>query len=283
MIGKFRFVHSFGHYVFEKYNPLFEGGKVFDDTQRINKDDVDRTIGDIKKRLFPALGLNDENTFKVGSAGHTETSGDIDFGVIGKNLEELKGTMELKFPENKTNFLKGLEVLSIEWPINGSEKYGMVQVDFVPVYNRAWTEFVYRYPEGSAYKSAHRNWLIMAILSTIKENEEFDENDQPISYDGVSMNLNKGMFSITKNYRGKTKILKHGQVEDKELVTDDPDKFVSYVFGRGITPDDVKTFEDCWHIINTSDFKWAEKIEDIKQNLKKFLSRVNLEVPKELD
>lgn len=286
-IGRFRYVKSFGVYVFEKYNPmaLLEGGKVFDDTQKINKDDVDRTIEDIKERLFRPLGLKiGENVIKVGSAGHAEVSGDIDFGVIDKNLEELKDTLELKFPDNKVNYLKGLEVLSIEWPINAdSDKYGMVQVDMIPVYNKAWTEFVYRYPEGSAYKSAHRNWLMMAILSTIKENVEQDENEVPISYDGVMMNLNKGMFSITKNYQGKTKILKHGETIKEELVTNDPDKFVRYVFGQDYTPDDVKTFEDCWHIITESDFKWHDKLEEIKENLKKFLNRVNLEIPKELE
>ena len=283
MIGRFRYVQSFGHYVFERYNPLFEGGNVFDNVNKINKEDVDATINDIKDRLFPSLGLEfDKNVISIGSAGHADVSGDIDFGVIGKDLQELYATLQSKFPQHKSNVMKGLEVLSTEWPIRGDEK-NLVQVDFIPVYDRAWTEFVYRYPEGSDYKSAHRNWVMMAILSTIKDNVEQDEDDQPLSYEGYTMNLNKGLFSIKKDYHGKTKILKHGQIVEEKLVTTDPDKFVKFVFGDSYGPEDVRTFEDCWHIIGKSDFKWRDKISEIKENLKKFLDRVELPIPKELE
>lgn len=276
-------IKSFNQFVFESFDPINEGGKVFDDASKIRKENVDATIKDIEENLFPSLGLSlDKNVIKLGSAGHADLSGDIDFGVIGIPLEDLHETMKVKFPDKEINFMKGLEVLSTTWPIKGGD--GEVQVDLIPVYDKEWTKFVYGYPEGSKYKSAHRNWLFMAVLSAIKENVERDaDTDEPVAYDGFMMNLNKGLFAIKKNYQGKTKILKHGQIVEEKLITMDPDKFVKFVFGKEYGQKDVETFEDCLHIINKSEFKWQDNIEDIKKNLKKFLDRVKLPIPKELD
>jgi hypothetical protein len=58
---------------------------------------------------------------------------------------------------------------------------------------------------------------------------------------------------------------------------------VKFIFGEGVRPEDVETFEDCMHIMNKSGFKWQDKIDDIKKNLKKFLEKVELQIPKELD
>jgi len=276
-------IKNFEQYIFESYSPLNEGGRVFgDDTRKINKDEVAGTISDIEERLFPSVGLNSKNIIKVGSAGHADVSGDIDFGVVGKDLEILKGILEMKFPNNKINFIKGLEVLSIEWPIGKDKKNGKVQVDFFPVYDKNWSAFIYKYPTDSKYKSAHRNWLFMAVLSTIKTDIEKAETGEELSYDGYMMNLNKGLFSIKKDYQGKTKILKHGEIVEEKLVTTDPNKFVEFIFGKGYKPEDVRTFEACWHIINKKDFKWHDNLGEIKKNLKKFLERVKLPIPKQL-
>ena len=277
-------IKSFEQYVFESFDPINEGGKVFDEATKIRKEDVDGTIKDIEENLFSSLGLElGKNVIRLGSAGHADLSGDIDFGVIGIPLENLHETVKVKFPKHEINFMKGLEVLSITWPIKGQDE-SLVQVDLIPVYNKDWTEFVYRYPEGSKYKSAHRNWMFMSILSAIRLNVERDpETDEPVTFDGYMMNLNKGLFSIKKDYHGKTKILKHGQIVEEKLITMDPDKFVKFVFGENYWPKDVETFEDCLHITKKSDFKWSDEIDDIKKNLRKFLDRVKLPIPKELD
>jgi hypothetical protein len=259
-----------------------EGGKVFDeDTRKIKKEEVGATMVDIEKNLFPSIGLDlKDNVIKIGSAGHADVSGDIDFGVVGRDLDEIHETLSKKFPDRKTNFIKGLEVLSIEWPIAGTKD--LVQVDFIPVYDRDWTEFIYKYPEGSKYKSAHRNWLLMSILSVIRNNEKNAEGGEPLSYDGFMLNLNKGLFSMTKNYQGKTKVLKHGEIDSEELVTTKPKKFVDFVFGPYFEPKNVSTFENCWKIINDKHFRWFDKLDDIKKNFVKFLERAGLEIPEEV-
>lgn len=135
----------------------------------------------------------------------------------------------------------------------------------------------------SKYKSATRNWLFMAILSSIKNNVKKDDDGNILSYDGYFMNLNKGLFSIKKDYHGKTKILKHGQTVEEKLITIDPTEFVEFVFGKGYRPDDVVTFESAYSIMENSDFKWRKNIDLIKKNLKKFLERASLKVPTEIE
>jgi len=272
-------IKRFNQFVFESFSSVNEGGKVFDDTKKIKLEYVDATIKDIEEKLLSPLGLRlGKNAIKLGSAGHADVSGDIDFGVIGKDLDELYDTLKMKFPRNETNFIKGLEVLSTSWPISGDK--GLVQVDMIPVYNKKWTEFIYKYPEGSKYKSAHRNWLMMAVLSAIRENEIKDPNtDEVLSYDGFLLNLNKGLFSMKKDYHGKTKTLKHGNIVEEKLKTIDPIELVHFVFGKRYKLEDVETFEKAYSIINREDFKWRNNKKTIKENLKKFLIRADLKLP----
>lgn len=272
-------IKRFNQFVFENLN---EGGKIFPDTSKINKEDVDATVKDINDNLLSTLGLElGKTVIRIGSAGHKDVSGDIDLGLIGIDLEKAHSILVDKFPDNEINFIKGLEVLSIAWPIHGSND--LVQVDMMPVYHKEWTEFVYGFPEGSKYKSAHRNWLFMAILASIKNNVKTDDSGEELSYDGYMMNLNKGLYSIKKDYHGKTKILKHGQIIEEKFITANPDKFVKFVFGNEYRPDDVRTFEESWSITKKSDFKWHDKLDVIVENLKKFLDRVELPIPKEIE
>lgn len=278
-------IKLFNQFILESFNPLNEGGKIFDSTTTIRLEEVDPTIKDLEEHFLSKLGLEiGKNVIRIGSAGHTDISGDIDFGIVGIPIEDLHKTVVDKFPDTEVNFMKGLEVLSIVWPIANDVDDDFVQVDMMPVYHKEWSEFVYKFPKDSKYKSAHRNWLMMAILSTIKKNVESDpETGKELEYDGYMMNLNKGFYSMKKDYHGKTKILKHGETVDEKLITTDPEKFVKFVFGKRYKPEDVRTFEDCMHIINKSDFKWKHKVHEIKKNLKKFLERVSLIIPKELE
>jgi hypothetical protein len=270
---------------FRQFNEslLLEGGNVFFGTRKILKSSVEPTVDDIADRLFAKVGLAlGKNAIRIGSAGKADVSGDIDFGVEGMDLKELRSKICSEIPSVKTNMLDGLEVLSVKWPIEGT--HSMVQVDFVPVYSRKWSEFVYKYPDGSKYKSAHRNWLIMSILSSIRSNVEYDpETKEPVEYDGYIMNLNKGLFSMRKDYHGKTKILKHGVLTDEKLITSDPDEFVKFVFGAEYKPEDVGTFESAVRIVEKPDFKWHDNLEDIVENLEKFLDRAGLAIPTELE
>ena len=267
----------FNQYINENY--LLEGGNAVHDTNRISIDDVPFTIDDIYKNMFPLLGIKKSDTIRLGSSGHSETSGDIDFGIMNTDLSVLHDKFLKVFSSEESHFMKGIEVLSVTWPINKSSK--KVQVDFLPVYDKKWTEFIYNYPDKSKYKSAHRNWLLMAILSSIKDNIKKDENDNILSYDGYILNLNKGLFSMHKSYVGKTKVLKHGTIENEEHITSDPKEFLNLVFNKDVFEKDIKTFEDCWKLIHSNNFRWIKKLSAIKEKLLEFLNRAELKIPDE--
>ena len=103
-----------------------------------------------------------------------ETSTKI-YELLSEKLPEALGfDPELKL-------MKGLKIVSVGWPIEGDPERGIVQLDLISVSNMEWAEFIYYSPDykmgESKYKSAHRNWLLAAILSARREILSKDEND----------------------------------------------------------------------------------------------------------
>jgi hypothetical protein len=54
------------------------------------------------------------------------------------------------------------------------------------------------------------------------------------------------------------------------------------MFDGGVKPDDVKTFEDTWKIVTSSGFKYSDRIEDIKQDLIRYLTNAGYVIPTEV-
>jgi hypothetical protein len=181
-------------------NSILEGGAAIKSSRNIKESEVASTIEDIKKRLLPILDLDvfkeGKDYIFIGSAGRKKNpddeSGDIDFGFNGgvysqKNgvsfkecsgvlYEFLKEELEplLGF-EPEINHLKGLNIVSIGWPIAGDRNNGFVQLDLIPLENMDWAKFIYYAPdyrrEESKWKSAHRNWLLSAALAAQKDHQ----------------------------------------------------------------------------------------------------------------
>lgn len=253
-----------------------EGGKALTSVRPVTKEEAEKTLDDLKNNLIPKLGLDwDKNVIQLGTAGHKEKSNDIDLGIYGRDLESL--SKEIKDYSDEIVYMKGLEVLSFAWPIVGADG-DHVQVDMIPVVDKKWTDFIYGNPEGSQYKSAHRNWMFAAILSPIHD----DKKDDGKEYTAYVFKLNNGLFKTKKSFVGKTKVLKKAGKVSEELITMDPTKFVHFLFGDKYGPNDVKTFEDVWHIMNQSDFKWKANLEEIKKEYAMFLKRASLPLPKEI-
>lgn len=258
---------------------LNEGGKALTSVRSVSRDEALATIEDLKINLIPKLGFDwNENVLLIGSAGHKEKSHDIDLGIFGKDTHSIQGKLETLSDEVK--FMEGLDILSFAWPIAGSGDH--VQVDMIPVVDKKWTEFVYEFPDGSKYKSAHRNWMFSAILSRIIKDKKHDDAGQLESYTTYVFKLNDGMFKTKKSFIGKTKRLKKAEKESEELVTIKPKEFVKFLFGDEYTKEDVVTFEDVWHIMSDSNFKWKDNLTEIKKEYKTFLKRANLVLPTEL-
>jgi hypothetical protein len=54
------------------------------------------------------------------------------------------------------------------------------------------------------------------------------------------------------------------------------------MFGGGIKPEDVKTFENVWKIVTSPGFEYADRIEEIKQDLIRYLTNAGYVIPTEV-
>jgi hypothetical protein len=153
-----------------------------------------------------------------------------------------------------------------------------------------WAEFIYYSPNykigESKYKSAHRNWLLAAILAARREVIDNDENGEIMDYNSPVLILSDGLFWHTKSYRGKLKsrLKNPKKIEGSErFVTRDPQEFIDFALGRGYTPNDVKTFEALLNIIKSPDFELNQNLPEIKDKFIEYLTRANLEIPTEIN
>lgn len=117
--------------VAKKVTLITEGGNAIENASRINQENVAATMEDVYKKLLPLLGINKNQTALLGSTGKKlpgGTSGDVDLAVDKQaimRLNHLKDTNEFyKFLIHAAerlgyefNFLKGLGIVSIGWPI----------------------------------------------------------------------------------------------------------------------------------------------------------------------
>lgn len=285
---------------------LFEGGKAIEIARGIKQSEVKATVDSIEETLFPVLGISGwgKDALLIGSAGKKladeDLSGDLDIGVPIKEFADNQGisedmalkylydTLRKNFPEFQARWMRGVDVVSVGYPIKGDPNLGYVQVDFIPLKDMNWAKFIYHSPNyrkgESSYKSAHRNWLFAAILSTITEDEQHDDKGQLLSFSGYMMRLNDGLSKIKKSFVGKSKLLKNAKnlKDEEQLITRSPEEFIEFILGPGLKQKDVETFEQVWHIMSSPGYKWAEKLPQIKSEYVRFLRRVKLNIPAEI-
>jgi len=299
---------------FMGFTRIFEGGNAIKSSRRIKESEFAKTLESIKRILFPILGIDpaqyQTQYIIIGSIGKKknpeETSGDIDLGYNsawfsakeGIDLKECSKkiyetlTSELGEvlgfdPEIKN--MPGLNIVSIGWPIEGDSSKGTVQLDLIPVQDITWAEFIFYSPnyktDESKYKSAHRNWLFSAILAARKEVLSTDINGEIMEYDSPVLVLSNGLFWHRKSYKGKLKdrLKNPKKVEGSErFITRDPQEFLDFSLGEGYSPMEVKSFEDLFNIITSSDFELYDKLPQIKEKYIGYLERAGLPIPLEL-
>jgi len=300
---------------FSGFSKIFEGGAAIKTSRRIREDEFPLTLDSIKNLLFPLLDIDPnakgEEYVVIGSIGKKEnshdTSGDLDIGYNGAWFSQKEGVGYKECskrifdiltegladrlgyaPEMK--LMSGLNIVSIGWPIEGDINKGIVQLDLIPLSDMRWADFIYYSPDykrkESKYKSAHRNWLLAAILSARAEVINTDDEGEILDYDAPVLILSDGLFWHTKSYRGKIKArLKHSQkVQGSErFVTNDPQEFIDFALGTGYKPEDVKSFEDVFRIITSPNFELKDMLPQIKEKLIEYLTRVGLPIPSEIN
>lgn len=300
---------------FGTYMRLNEGGAAIKSSRNILQYEFPGTLEHLKDVLFPILGLDaspqKEEFLPIGSLGRkkddSETSGDLDLGYDAKLFArrhqipvegcstEVYNILKEKLPEvlgfePEIKHMPGFKIVSVGWPIQGDPSNGLVQVDLIPLSSMDWAKFIYYSPDykrdESKYKSAHRNWLLSAILSARKNVLETDPEGEVMDYDSPVLILSDGLFWHKKSYKGtiKPRLKNPQKVSGSErFVTNDPQEFIDFTLGPGYTQDDVKTFEQLFSIITQPDFDLKDKLPEIKERYIDYLNRVKLPIPTELN
>ena len=296
---------------FSSFSKLFEGGAAIKSSRPIKESEVEKTIQHMREVLFPLIGDGefDKDYLLIGSIGKkkspSDTSGDIDLGIAQEFLAQkfgISADQSLQFLYDKLSselpailgyepdmkLMKGINVLSIAWPIEGDTENGTVQLDLIPISNMDWAKFIFYSPDyrknESKYKSAHRNWLFQAILSALKNVTKRDENGDIIDFDTYALRLNDGIYKNKKTFQGATKRLKRPDTVKGQsvFVTRDPQELLDLMFGGGVKPDNVKTFEDVWNIVTSPNFKYSDRVEEIRQDLIRYLNNAGYVIPTEV-
>ncbi len=300
-------------YSYSEFISLNEGGSAIKSSRFIREDEFLATLDSIKNILLPLLGIEKEKEYLViGSIGKKpnpeDVSGDLDLGfeweISAKKYEvsnkkdllfALRETLKSDLPkklgfEPEMTLMVGLNILSIGWPIKGDSKFGVVQLDLIPLSDLNWAKFAYYSPDyrkgESKYKSAHRNWLFQSILSSMKEVISRDENEDPLEIDTYVFDFSDGLFKTRKTFRGKRGRLKNPVKVDgspRQMVTNSPQEFLNFSMGPGFSTDETKTFEDLLTAIKSPKFKNPQNREEIKNEFKRYLERTPLTMPPEID
>jgi hypothetical protein len=296
---------------FSSFSKLFEGGAAIKSSRPIKESEVEKTIKHMREVLFPLIGDGefDKDYLLIGSIGKkkspSDTSGDIDLGIAQEFLAQkfgISADQSLQFLYDKLSselpailgyepdmkLMKGINVLSIAWPIEGDTENGTVQLDLIPISNMDWAKFIFYSPDyrknESKYKSAHRNWLFQAILSALKNVTKRDENGDIVDFDTYALRLNDGIYKNKKTFQGATKRLKRPDTVKGQsvFVTRDPQELLDLMFGGGVKPDNVKTFEDVWNIVTSPNFKYSDRVEEIRHDLIRYLNNAGYVIPTEV-
>jgi len=297
---------------FNQFMRLNEGGAAIKSSRRIREDEAQLTLDHIESTLFPLLGGGnfDENFLLIGSIGKKKNpeddSGDVDLGISKEFLVDQMGStpenvlvdleqhLKSELPEflgfePEMKLMKGLGVLSIGWPIGGEPERGIVQLDLIPLADMDWARFIYYSPDyrldESVYKSAHRNWLFQAILSSLKEVESVDDDGNIMDYEGYVLRLSEGIFKSKKSYRGirKPRLSRPQTIEGTaQFITNDPEEAVELMFGPGIRPDQVKTFEDAWSLVTSLSYVYNDRFPEIMEDFVRYLENAKLPIPSEV-
>jgi hypothetical protein len=297
---------------FNNFVILLEGGAAIKTSRRIREDEFERTLDSIRSILLPLIGVDSNPSageyIVIGSIGKKknpdDTSGDLDLGldsnlfnvplkeVSGYIYSILSGSEELISKlgfEPEINYLKGLNIVSIGWPINGDQSNGIVQLDLIPVADMEWAKFIYYSPDyktsESKYKSAHRNWLLAAILAIRRMVLDVNDAGEVMDYDSPVLILSDGLYWHTKSYRGKLKprLKNAAKISGSErFITRDPQEFIDFALGTGYSINDVKTFEKLYQIIDSPSFELYDKVGEIEEKFLEYITRANLERPSEI-
>ena len=275
-----------------------EGGRAVANVSSIAQKDIPPTVENLKSDVFYPIGLDkDESDWALlGSAGKKETdSKDIDIALLSDKsvLDKITSIMEEKGLEH--NLLSGFDILSIAYPINGTDN--LVQVDLIPTDNMDYTQFMYWSPNAAdtqySKPGLYRTELLKSVAREIqKEITETFEDGEPKTIKSWILDPRSGLMQVEDTYESsKTgNRVDNKQKVSRDLITNDVNDIVTKLFGEGATVEDAYSFETINDRMNHEDFPHSDQVQSIQDYFLNVIDRKNetnsnqgrdsLEVPK---
>lgn len=176
------------------------GGRAFDGTQRINREDIYPTLNYLGKIID--VDNYYLRTSLLGSGGKKPTSGDIDVNMDERkfDLDEIATRLQAALPEDNIWVQAGNHRIFTKLPIRGDETRGFVQCDLM-FGNYAWQVFGY-FSDGGKHKGLFRTNLIRAMVSDRVDSLVFEDGEL-IARAGPVFNSDTGVEWICKHREWK--------------------------------------------------------------------------------
>lgn len=273
--------------LFEILLHLNEGGAAIKGAAKITQAEVREYVPDLLKKIQSVLDLPSGKVKLIGSAGKkpkdSDLSGDLDLAVEC-DMDLLDEYHDQLADGQLFRMMRGINVFSIAYKVGDK----LVQVDLIPVANIKFAEWSYQANKEDilqGLKGAQRNELFFAVAKYMpQEVLKKDKDGEPIDIKRYFYDLSKGVMTGTKTRTTKTgKLSKNFATTDKKVLTNDPQKITTLLFGKGVKPEQVSTFEGTLKAIKSPNFPHKEKLEDIIELTIKGIKNKGLKVPTSLD
>lgn len=243
-------------------------------------------INELKRKL----NINCATLGSTGKKPDDTYSGDIDMAVememTKENVEKLKNFLMTSFKSNITDIpefreLPGLNILSVGFHY----EYGIlrepmvVQIDFMFTDNIEFSKFIFHSPnfrkKESNFKGLYRTNLLVKIVDHIPVGGK-DESGMESKYDlegnctdywKYTLSFIKGLKYTHKSYISpKTgKLLKNPYTvkEDDQIISKDPQKIITFLFGKNVKINDFNSFESIIKFMLSDRFKYKVEMRDM--------------------
>ena len=204
----------------------------------------------------------------LGKKPDDQYNGDIDIAINITNKEILIKMLKDIFGGCELNPNTMQNIVSIGYPYNMKGKSGIAQVDFMLTNNIEWTKWRFSSPDlknkESKYKAAPKVFLLQHMVSAIPVKDAKDEYFE----DGKTLKrhwryaINQyGVFKQLIDYTGKKGPLKNGKKlkEFEQLVSDDPETVMKFIFGDNYDKNDFKSVERLWKALHSDRWPWGKE------------------------
>jgi hypothetical protein len=128
-------------------------------------------------------------------------------------------------------------------------------------------------PKDSKYKGVHLWFLLRAISNEIQKRDLGSGLMERLSWHiqtGLSRNIYKTIKKDGTPLKNPTKI-------SSKFITNNYEKIINLVLGGKVKAEDLISVESLWEFIHSPRFKYENKLEEIKQRFRKYISEEKLE------